>query len=642
MMSNRVGKWILKRVQDDIGSLFRRRGVDSLKKNSFCHPELVSGSTVSSIHHRCHPGGGRDPGLLCRAIHNSFPTSPLLRSSSFEAQARLRRAGWIPAYAGMTVFLVIRHLGMSPRQAFRSWRVFFALQKMYRAIRTICLLLILTTTLSAADKIDNEQIKKSVTREIWANLFGGDKASATGKKKKHTARNGNYKYRGRGYERTGGDIYLLPHWPHYSLFFEDNDLIRVGLGFDTASNAYGGRGPSHDLSKLIFGEQPILVKDILLVSKLAKEGKLAVAGGIANHPLSILADQEVIFNADRDQYLASVDYARHFRKGDLTIGFHIPIKMRQQRLKLTNDITSANRTAVQAAASVAIYDFYKKFSNLEEFVTEVLSRKGVALNKKETVLGMSDVVTYASLDIPSNYFDRFVVGASLLLPTARERDTGKLWSSDLGNGGFTELAAFASFLWQRSRWLNFYFHVKGTYGFAANVLRRVPRVNTYTGGAAPKFNGLDVLAGGIPVNSRMLFGETFNFIAAPGDNFTTPDSTVRNFADGTQKVKINPGAECLIRVGNTFDAIFSDKGFVDVYYDLFFKGKDYISRRRVDDVYQPSILTHNTASVRHTAGLTYAYQFDEQYRTRLGINYAFAGVNTPSALAAEVSLNFEF
>ena len=62
----------------------------------------------------------------------------------------------------------------------------------------------------------------------------------------------------------------------------------------------------------------------------------------------------------------------------------------------------------------------------------------------------------------------------------------------------------------------------------------------------------------------------------------------------------------------------------------------------MDDVYQTIILTHNTAAVRHTAGLTYAYQFDEQYRTRLGINYAFAGRNIPQALGAEVSLNFEF
>lgn len=477
------------------------------------------------------------------------------------------------------------------------------------------------------------------------------------------ARRGTGHYVPRGDKRTDGDLYLLPHWPYYTQFFQDNDLIKLSLGFDTASQAYAGRGGNEDLSKLIFGENPVLIKEILLASKLASGGQIISIDPLnsvdlaqnnntqRNHFLGILADQEVVFDASLDQYHASVDYARHFRDGDLTIGFHVPLKMRKQHLKLVNDLSQDNlrklkniergRNAADTAdihnlAATDQLQFFKKFSNLDAFVTEILSRKGIALNKKETILGLSDVVAYANLDIPSSYVDRFVTGISVLMPTSRERDTGKLWYTDMGNGGFIETAGYGSFLWQRSRWFNPHVHVKATYLFAANVYRRVPMVNKFDG---TNFNGIPVGVA-LPVNSRMIFGETFTFIAA--QTFATSDSTIRGFADQSRKVKVQPGPQFFARFGNTFDAIFSDKGFVDLYYDLFFKGKDYMARRRTDDVYQPTLLSHNTAAVSHTAGLTYSYQFDDQFRARLGANYVIAGRNTPKTFGVEVSLNAEF
>ncbi len=284
--------------------------------------------------------------------------------------------------------------------------------------------------------------------------------------------------------------------------------------------------------------------------------------------------------------------------------------------------------------------FYNKFDSLEDFVEEVLSRKGIALNKKETVAGLSDVVAYVNLDIPSRYFGRFVTGVSLLVPTARERDTGKLWYNDLGNGGFVETALFTSLLWQHSRWLNPYVHMKGSYSFAANVYRRIPMTNTYDG---VNFNVDTRIGPGQPVHGLIIFGESLKLLSPPADpTFAEPDSTVRGFADQVKKIKIQPGATFFCRVGNTIDALFTYKGFLDLYYDLYVKGKDYISGRHVDDAYVPSLINHNTWVISHTLGLDYSYQFDAQYRIRFGINYAFAGRNTPKTFGAELGFNAEF
>jgi hypothetical protein len=66
-------------------------------------------------------------------------------------------------------------------------------------------------------------------------------------------------------------------------------------------------------------------------------------------------------------------------------------------------------------------------------------------------------------------------------------------------------------------------------------------------------------------------GISLNFI--DGCDFAKPDSTVRCFADQSIKVKIHPGASFFCRVGNTIDALFVYKGFLDIFYDLIVKEK---------------------------------------------------------------------
>jgi len=460
-----------------------------------------------------------------------------------------------------------------------------------------------------------------------------------------------------GFDRTQGDIYILPYLPYYSLYFQDNDLIHVAFNADFASDAYSGANKTQDLSKLIFGECPILLKEILLASKLVNQGLVVGVAPLntpplakANHFLSILADQKFCFDASLEQYTTAIDYARHFHRGDVTLGIHIPVKIRSQHLKLLNDISDENRKKLQAVANGSNLascpcttlsglagkgelQFFDLYPNLEEFLEDILCRKGMKLNKKSTMLGFSDIVAYLNFDIKSRYIERFVTGVSLLIPTADKRDTSKLWDAELGNGGFVEIAAYGSWLFEVTRIFNPYFHVKGSYSFAANVQRRVPQIRS--------FDGKDQnLIGRSASKVGVVFGE--NLFLQAGSAFSAFDSTIRGFADQAIKVKIQRGPELFLRVGNTFDAIFSYKGFLDIFYDLRAKGKDYALRRRCDDVFNLGQIGQNSYFVSHTIGGNYSYQFDAQYRARLGGYYVFAGRNTPKSFGIDVSFNAEF
>lgn len=554
------------------------------------------------------------------------------------------------------------------------------------------LLMVVTTGLNAyawesgankaSKSVNKEYIKQRVSEEIVTQLGSSKKSEPTVTSTKRRS------YVPQTSESAQGGIYLLPNWPVYSLFFEQNDLINVSFDFKHADHAYKGRGGDENLSKLIFGEPKLTVSNILLTSLLAGQGKLGssvaaftgmnaapffapqnpnVAVGDQNnlnlvkynHYLSILSSQELNFGAKLNLATWSLDYARHFRDGDITVGFHIPVKLRNQRLHLRNDISDANSTIlrnIQAGqyqkqdgtftaptpvlANQTNIQFYSQFNSLQDFVQQVLAQKGIALNKDETKFGMGDASGYVNVNFNTRYVDRMVAGFSVLLPTAREMDTGKLWDYTLGNGGFVETAFYASFLWQRNRWLNPYFHAKGTYVLGASVYRRVPKLNTWNG---TTFNGLNLGGGnGQPVRNSMIFGETFNFSNLAAAQFATYDSSARNFADDAIKVKIRPGPQFFSRLGNTFDSVFSCKGFLDIYYDLFVKGKDYAKHTSSDDPYNHSILGHNTYSVSHTLGLNYSYQFDEHSRLRLGGTYVVAGRNALKEYGIDLSFNAEF
>lgn len=517
--------------------------------------------------------------------------------------------------------------------------------------------LVLVGSLSAKEpdtKIDRAYIAQQVAQAINANV---DRTL-----KEHEPKvDLRQRHKNRGYEESGNAIYLLPYWPFYSTYFHDNDLVTAYASFTTASQSYNGHGGSKNLATLVFGEQPLTIKEMLLASRLSAEGLVEVSGMTTEETqkyyyLSILAGQRVNFDASLNQGQVALSYARHFRGGDVTLGLYLPIKIRGQHLRITNDLTPENRkTLVDIArginpvtgvppcivSGVSTADkpelnFFERYDNLNDFVTDIVHQKGMGFSHSTTTVGLGDVMAYLNLDIPSHYFSRVVTGLSVLIPTARERDMAKLWDAELGNGGFFELAWYGSMLWEHSRWFNPYIHATATYRFESNVYRRLPRYNTYDG---LRFNGTLVGGPDTPAKDVLVMGEALLF---EGTFSQQQDTTIRNFADQFRKVKVAPGAEIFCRLGNTFDAVFSDHAFFDVYYDLHAKGKDYITHRPLDDVYIPGILNHNTASMSHTLGANYSYQFDENMRLRLGLWYVVAGSNTPQTFGVELGFNAEF
>jgi len=80
--------------------------------------------------------------------------------------------------------------------------------------------------------LNKEYISDGVTKEIIKQVSC---PSVHKENHSHVAKKKKSRYVTRGSLLTDGDIYLLPHWPYYTQFFQDNDLVQLIFSFETAS-----------------------------------------------------------------------------------------------------------------------------------------------------------------------------------------------------------------------------------------------------------------------------------------------------------------------------------------------------------------------------------------------------------------------
>jgi len=432
-------------------------------------------------------------------------------------------------------------------------------------------------------------------------------------------------------------IYKIPSWPFGSIFYAEKDMLEIGFEATDATKAYSSGGSSQDMSKLIFGQRQMALKDILLASKLLQSGDLqsfnarneAGAPDDNSHYFYLLADQPLDFDGSTNSQRIDIKYARHFMDGDISFGLDIPIVRRENKIRLASTITPTLRDKLQNVSP----NFYLKYKDLDDFLTVLLSdrnlsNRGIGFNKKDSEWGFGDIKASLNIEFDSKHFERFLAGFTVLFPTAGERDTAKLWDPELGNGGFVEASIFSSFLWGLYSFFNPHVFVEVTGSIPGHVNRRVPRVRTYAGNPAA---GNDVEAfltlGGNDVQYLNLFSDV--------------DVTFRNFSTATRQIKTRKGAELFIRLGNVFEDFFSPKATFDIFYDLRLKGRDYLSLSKFEE-WRPSILNHNTAEVAHSLGFNFLYQFNGFKRFNLGGSYTVAGRNVPKLWEGFGAFSLEF
>ncbi len=360
--------------------------------------------------------------------------------------------------------------------------------------------------------------------------------------------------------------YKLPAWPVQARFSERKYLMQVGAGYRYATDGYDNTGTNHDITKNYFGSDQIRVKDVLLASKLVQVGTLtqndlgAANPGAASKYLNYLADEIIKFNGRFEEYGTTLDLARYVRARDFMIGIQIPFLYRKHHLKA--DLTPATAAALNMGEGLTGLDssgpnaFMRRYGqDTNLFIKDILRSKGIN-ELGGSAAGLGDITLFMHGELTSAYFDRMIIGARALVPTAKEASQAKLWAPDLGkNGGLNEFAVFVSTMLAYSRCINPHIFIETIFSLPGHLNRRIPSlVNSRPGATIGDSVGKDLMTFGDRVKHAQAFSE-----------FDTP---LKNIGDHVASAKVTRGAGVELKVGNLFQRVFGRQGSLDVYYQF--------------------------------------------------------------------------
>ncbi|MFH1644005.1 MAG: hypothetical protein ABIA74_02410 [bacterium] len=427
------------------------------------------------------------------------------------------------------------------------------------------------------------------------------------------------------------DLYKLPTWPFEALFAEHSSLLNVKEVFTYQTSAYGSNGTKFDLSKNIFGEDPVRLRDILLAFKLIANcvvddnnlDDILSYGSILS--LGWLPENDYInLIAESDEYRTSINYSRYIVDDQVLIGFEIPVVYKKHYLKTSFYKYELGKDEHHTALNLFLVE-----GSFQTAFEKVLNLKDLNYNQKHSVTGLGDINLFMNCNIRSRFFEKANWGFKLQLPTSKDPDKTKLWAPELGEE-FVKFSLHAAMLWGIRDWFNPHFLIQGTYAASANVDRRIPRKIKHTASAThdADFKADDMLLGQyVKENEHSTFAEW--------------DTTVKGMADESRKVSLQPGPEIFVRIGNIFEKVLFRRAFLDLYYDFRAKFEDSASGLAEDD-YNLRLIEQGTNQIENNIGLNLSYQFDYHTRLQLGGRYGFAGRNVPQNMQLSCNLGIEF
>jgi chemotaxis protein histidine kinase CheA len=419
------------------------------------------------------------------------------------------------------------------------------------------------------------------------------------------------------------DLYKQPSWPFAALWPEyHKDLFQVNANYDYATSAFSNNGSGMDLSKLAFGEDSFNFQDILLALKLNTAGTVdQQLNKDFSRLRNVYANKNLLFLAESEDWELSLDYCRNIKDKDVTFGIQIPLVYKAHKLKLDSNVTGS------------------MYTMLKETLNYVLEPKGMSYEPKSSATGIGDIAAFMNFTVNSRYFEKLAVGFKASIPTAKQANQKRLWAPELGSGGFHQFSVYGSALFNKQRrYFNPHAFLKFDYNWYAYVNRRIPKKvefsgtigNTISIDSTNKTNIKDIMA----------HGDKVQFKASTP--FSEWDTTIPAFADNVRKVRIQPGPQVSLRLGNMIESFIFRRAFFDFYYDFRAKWKDDISGDLQRSDWNLDSLKENTHQLEHKLGCDFTYQFDEKARLRTGLMYTFAGINVPETIHANLALGIEF
>lgn len=500
------------------------------------------------------------------------------------------------------------------------------------------------------------------------------------------------------------DLYKLPAWPSWSQYFNEKHNVALRSYYSRADDAYDACGANSDVSILHFGQQDVALQDVLLVSKLTRDGvdynKQDTINGRStlkhydkpsaldaqpiyeykagtkiddtnfsseyqseqSRYLSYLAREAIELRGRVEQYGCDVTMARSFWDNAFVAGFVVPVLYKKHRLEAHMNVASPEAKARihGLALEGALYNKNDDDDEVPSFIEDANYITPVPNTFQRRYGGDTDL--FVQDLIKAKGFERLggsVAGfgdvslfmhyaiSSLLFDRAVvgarvKLPTGKEAATDrLWAPGLGTGLTELSLFGSIALTHSKYCNPHGFIEGSFGLLGHVERRVPH------RITVSDERATALSTSLKTLnidfpdLAFAERVITRESKGFSAFDSSVAGFADYVTKVRMAKGFQLDMRIGNIIEECFSRRGFLDIHYSLMLKRKDRISQPDLEE-WDAETLWRDTQRMGHTLGADYTYQCDAVTRASCGAWYTLAGKWVPKEFGIHFSLNHSF
>lgn len=442
------------------------------------------------------------------------------------------------------------------------------------------------------------------------------------------------------------DLYRQPSLPAHAQYTHQDQVFGVDVKYSKATGAYNNSGILMDIAQASITDGDVRLQDALLASKLVaavpqvarhqndkviNNAGAAVTSGVyvGDGYLGYLADKNILFNGQRERIEAGFNVARYFFEHRIGLGLFVPVVQDKRNLGLDLISSIEDVTKTNAAFPNNLQAFNRRYGNSSQaFLADAFKAKGMN-SFGGTSTGLGDVQLYAQAKISTKYLDRVLFNARVIIPTAPQASTDKLWAPERGNGGFYQTGLSFSAVGHYNRYFNPHYFVEGLYSLPAVVPQRVPAkvaianlaTSEQLGAATPLGYRLDLVGAGLSYNGF--------------------DVVFRNLGDKVSKLKLAKGLAFDMHIGNVFEQVFVRRGFLDVFYNFKIKARDRALGLPLSD-FNLEQYERNSDQLEHRLGGEWRWQVNQAATLRLGIEQVVRGKNIAQDTQVSAGINYGF
>jgi hypothetical protein len=322
-----------------------------------------------------------------------------------------------------------------------------------------------------------------------------------------------------------------------------------------------------------------------------------------------------------------------------TLGIEVPICYKTQEanmiafLKSEENLVLNRESSFGSTASRLDDAFFREYpGGLKNFYDELLRQKDINSNPKATKFGLGDITFSLNRRMENKEnWTLGLLGLAVTIPSETAASQKFVWPVHLGNGGFWSAKLNGALYWKKSNLFNPHLLSQFTFFFPGSVERRVSRLISYNKESRESnFNCPD-----LPLGQELDYNlKTF---------INEPESTISAFAAApTQFIEYRPGPTISLRLGNIFDQLILEDGYLDLYSDILFKFADSSAKKTDTGLLDLDLLTQRTENWSIKIGAAYVYQWKDFINFEIKASTVVAGRSVLREANISISSQYRF